>query len=157
MFKKEIAKTYIDGGRVKIVDSYGREYEKEINVLLQKAKLNAQHGFYLMLASIFFISFFISHLFFLWLTPNQMVVLAVLGIVLGIISADKYSHIKYFKQDANEYSNEYNLAKHSLQNEVLYLEKVLAQHTKDINALRLNNVMDFSDNFKKTEKQTAYL
>ena len=110
-----------------------------------------------MYLSIFSILFLISHFIFSWMTENQVGVSAVLGIVLGIISADKFNDKNSLEESVNDYLSEYNLAKHELQNQVLELEKVLAQHTKDINTLRLNNVMNFSENFKKKEKQNAYL
>ena len=38
MAKKGMAKAYIENGRIKIVDSYGSEYEKEINDNWEKSK-----------------------------------------------------------------------------------------------------------------------
>ena len=103
------------------------------------------------------LGFTVSNVLFSWMSVSQTAVAGVLGVFLGIVSADKSSDKENLEEGANEYLNEYNLARHELQNQMLELEKVLAQHTKDINNLRLNNVMDFSENFKKKEKQTAYM
>ena len=160
MSKKETAKAYIEGNRIKIIDSGGREYEKEINDKLKKAKSIGHRGFILILvvcvcAVLAFSNF--SNLFVSLLNFIQIAFFVISGLVSGIISADMFTEKEFLERRANEYINEYNLTKHELQNEILGLEKVLAQHTKDINVLRLNNTMDFSENFKKKEKQTAYI
>lgn len=156
MARKEIAKAYIEGNRIKIVDSYGCEYEKEIRDSLVKAKRFGNHGSALMILSVCCFLFVLSH--FIFLRQNeQMAVAAILGIILGLVSSDKFSEKEYLEDSIKDYLSEYNLAKHGLQDKVLELEKVLAQHSQDINELRLNNAMDFSENFKKKEKQTGYL
>lgn len=157
MSKKEIAKAYIEGNRIKIVDLGGREYEKEINDKFKKAKSIGHRGFILISVVCVCAVLAFSNLFVSFLNFIQIAFFVISGIISGIVSADMFYEKEFLESRANEYINEYNLTKHELQNEILDLEKVLAQHTKDINALRLNNVMDFSENFKKKEKQTAYI
>lgn len=145
-------RAFIDGGKIALIDQEGTNFSEEINSCHQNGRfLRYIFEGGCAVTSIVGILFFFNY--FLPMVPENKLFSALLIVILatGFILIPMHENKSVLKRITKEYNN----AKYDLKEEILELEKVLAEHQAQIEAIKLKDGLDFAQNFKKRDSTVA--